>query len=234
MLKNKMYVIKGENNTRKVLLEISENSQKASNYLYLIIIFQKRNNNVEITGIEDVQDIMSFLYMSKIGRLNKVKENTTGKIITKTNKYLTKIIEKNILNSKNNEDIIGYYKIKRMLLSIIENGEFDNLINILLNTKEGKQIWKDNRYIILQIIISALQAQINKEPINTYEEKIANNSSEESYQKVEELKDKDLSTPVTYQTEDFYKKLEQQLLTKYYNYDASRNTISDFMKKKGN
>lgn len=234
MLKNKMYVIKGENNTRKVLLEISEDSPKASNYLYLIIVFQRRNNNVEITGIEDVQDIMSFLYMSKIGRLNKVKENTTGKIITKTNKYLTKIIEKNILNSKNNEDIIGYYKIKRMLLSIIENGEFDNLINILLNTKEGKQIWKDNRYIILQIIISALQAQINKEPINAYEEKIANNSSEESYQKVEELKDKDLSTPVTYQTEDFYKKLEQQLLTKYYNYDASRNTISDFMKKKGN
>lgn len=234
MLKNKMYVIKGENNTRKVLLEISEDSPKASNYLYLIIVFQRRNNNVEITDIEDVQDIMSFLYMSKIGRLNKVKENTTGKIITKTNKYLTKIIEKNILNSKNNEDIIGYYKIKRMLLSIIENGEFDNLINILLNTKEGKQIWKDNRYIILQIIISALQAQINKEPINAYEEKIANNSSEESYQKVEELKDKDLSTPVTYQTEDFYKKLEQQLLTKYYNYDASRNTISDFMKKKGN
>ena len=234
MLKNKMYVIKGENNTRKVLLEISEDSPKASNYLYLIIVFQRRNNNVEITDIEDVQDIMSFLYMSKIGRLNKVKENTTGKIITKTNRYLTRIIEKNILNSKNNEDIIGYYKIKKMLLSIIENGEFDNLINILLNTKEGKQIWKDNRYIILQIIISALQAQINKEPINTYEEKIANNSSEESYQKVEELKDKDLSTPVTDQTEKFYKKLEQQLLTKYYNYDASRNTISDFMKKKGN
>ena len=212
MLKKKMYEIKESEKTRTLLLELTDTENESKGSFYLAITCEKTGNSVRIAEIKEITDIMGYLYNNRIGRLKNIRDEDVDNIIKKIYMFLDSDIDYDMIydNKKQNKEI-EFEEACKIIAKMAEYGYLEEFIYHLCRTKKGKKFWDENKFEILKEMAKYLDAGTYKKVIEEIFEHEKN-----KYAYIDETMPK----------KSIYSSSQ-------YNYDRSKDTISNFMRRKG-